>query len=252
MTGRLEGKRAFITGGAQGLGLAFAKAFLAEGAKVIITDIQSEKVKQANEEISGQGGYHHDVTDPDQWASVLARANGMMGGIDVLVHNAGIGAWGSIESDTLESYRKVMAIDCDSVFMGTNAAMPYLKDSQPASVIVISSVAGLKASPNLLAYSTAKAGVAMMSRCIALHCAQAGYDITCNSVHPVFTRTPIIEPMIALKGSQEEGEAALTKNIPLKRLGEPEEVAAIVTYLASNESRFVTGSAFNVDGGITA
>ena len=252
MTGRLEGKRAFITGGAQGLGLEFAKTFLAEGAKVIITDIQAEKVKQANEEIGGQGGYAHDVTDPEQWASVLARANGMLGGIDVLVHNAGIGIWGTVESETLEGYRRVMAIDCDSVFIGTNAAMPYLKESQPASIIVISSVAGQKADPNLLAYNTAKAGVAMMSKSIALHCARSGYDITCTSVHPVFTRTPIIEPMIALKGSQEEGEAALTRNIPLKRLGEPAEVASIVTYLASNESRFVTGSAFNVDGGITA
>lgn len=252
MSGRLAGKRAFITGGAQGLGLEFAKTFLREGAKVIITDIQSDKVSQANEEIGGQGGYTHDVTSPEEWASVLARANGMMGGIDVLVHNAGIGPMGNIETETLEGYRRVMAIDCDSVFIGTQAAMPYLKESQPASVIVISSVAGQMASQHLLAYNTAKAAVAMMSKSIALHCARSGYDITCNSVHPVFTRTPIIEPAIAMKGSREEGEAALTRNIPLRRLGEPSDVAAIVTYLASNESRFVTASAFNVDGGITA
>lgn len=249
---RLKGKKAVITGGAQGLGHAFAKAFLNEGARVVITDIQGDKVSQASQELGCDSGIAHDVTDPEQWTSVLARANASMNGINVLIHNAGIGSFANVETETLENYRRVMAIDCESVFIGTQAALPYLKDNAPSNIVVISSVAGLTADANLMAYCAAKAGVAMMSKTIAIHCARSGYDITCNSVHPVFTRTPILEPMIAMKGSREEGEKALTRGIPLNRLGEPEEVAAMVTYLASDESRFVTGAEFTIDGGLTA
>lgn len=250
--GRLAGKRVLITGGAQGLGLAFAQRFLAEGARVVLTDIQGEQVRAVATEIGADAGLTHDVADPAAWASVVARAAATMGGISVLIHNAGIGTFGNIETETAESYRRVMAVDCDSVFYGTQAAMPHLRAAQPASIVVISSVAGLLADANYLAYNTAKAAVAMMSRSIALHCAKSGLQITCNSVHPVFTRTPIIEPMIAMKQTREEGEAALARRIPMRRLGEPEEVAAMVTYLASDEAKFVTGSAFTIDGGITA
>lgn len=252
MSGRLAGKKALITGGAQGLGLAFAKRFLDEGAQVVISDIQGGKVKEAAEEIGAAAGLQHDVASQEDWKSVVARTAATMGGLNVLIHNAGIGGFGNIETETLENYRKVMAIDTDSVFMGTQAAMPHLKESQPGSIVVISSVAGLKAQGNFLSYCTSKAAVAMLAKTIAMHCARQGYNINCNSVHPVFTRTPILDPMIAMKGSQEEGEAALTKNIPMRRLGEPEEVASMVTYLASDESRFVTGGQFVIDGGMTA
>ena len=252
MGNRLAGKNAFITGGAQGLGLAMGKMFMEEGADVTLTDIQVDKVSEAAESIGAAAGIEHDVTDPQAWADALAAANEQMDGINVLVHNAGIGSWGSVESESLEMYRKVMAIDCDSVFIGSQAAMPYLKDHQPGSIIIISSVAGLMADGNYLAYNTAKAGVAMMSKSIALHCARSGLQIRSNSIHPVFTRTAIIDPMIQLKGSQEAGEKALTRNIPMKRLGEPEEVASMATYLASDESKFVTGTEFRIDGGITA
>ncbi|MEM9809727.1 MAG: SDR family oxidoreductase [Pseudomonadota bacterium] len=252
MAERLKGKKAFITGGAQGLGLAMGKMFMAEGADVTLTDVQTDKVAAEAEALGAAAGIEHDVTSPEAWSAALSAAHEEMGGIDILVHNAGIGSFGNVEGETFEMYRKVCAIDMDAVFIGTQAAMPYLKDSQPASIIIISSVAGLMADGNFLSYNTAKAGVAMMSKSIALHCARQGYQITCNSIHPVFTRTAILDPMIAAKGSQEEGEAALTQGIPMKRLGEPEEVASMATYLASNESNFVTGSEFRIDGGITA
>lgn len=252
MTDRLKGKRAFITGGAQGLGLAMGKMFMSEGADVTLTDVQTDKVAAAAEEMGAAAGIEHDVTSEDAWNAALAAANEEMGGIDILVHNAGIGSFGNIENETFESYRKVCAIDMDSVFIGTQAAMPYLKESQPASIIIISSVAGQVADGNFLSYNVAKAGVAMMSKSIALHCARSRLQITCNSIHPVFTRTAILDPMIDLRGSQEEGEAALTKQIPMRRLGEPDDVAALATFLASDESNFVTASQYNVDGGITA
>ena len=252
MSGRLAGKKALSTGGAQGLGLACGKRFIEEGAQVVLTDIQGGKVKEAADEIGAAAGLQHDVTSPEDWASVGARANATMNGISILIHNAGIGSFGDIETETLEAYRKVMAVDTDSVFIGTQACMPFLKETQPASIVVISSVAGIKAQSSFLAYNTAKAAVAMMSKSIAVHCAKRKYDINCNSVHPVFTKTPIIEPMVGMKATREEGEAALSKYIPMKRLGEPEEVASMVTYLASDEARFVTGSAFTIDGGMTA
>ncbi|MEO1041983.1 MAG: SDR family oxidoreductase [Pseudomonadota bacterium] len=252
MADRLKGKKAFITGGAQGLGLAMGKMFMGEGADVTLTDVQTDKVAAAAEGIGAAAGIEHDVTNEEAWSAALAAANEEMGGIDILVHNAGIGSFGNIETETYETYRNVCAIDMDSVFIGTQAAMPYLKESQPASIIIISSVAGQVADGNFLAYNVAKSGVAMMSKSIALHCARARMQITCNSIHPVFTRTPILDPMIDLRGSQEEGEAALIKQIPMRRLGEPDDVAALATFLASDESNFITGSQYNVDGGITA
>ncbi|NHK26594.1 SDR family oxidoreductase [Parvularcula flava] len=255
--GRLDGKKAFITGAAQGLGACFARMFAEEGALVALTDVQGDKVAETAEAINkdfpgAAFAFEHDVTDHDQWKSVLAEANEAMRGISVLVNNAGIGTMANIEAETWEGYRKVMDIDLDSIFIGTQAALPYLKKNSPASIINISSVAGLMADANLLSYNVAKAGVAMMSKSVALHCAKAGYEIICNSVHPVFTRTPMIDPIVQMGGGGEEGEAKLSRGIPMKRLGEPEEVGHMVVYLASDEAKFVTGSEFRIDGGMTA
>lgn len=255
--GRVSGKKAFITGGAQGLGACFARMLADEGAKVFITDVNSEGAEataaKINEKHPGAAAAaRHDVTSRDEWKSALKAAAGAMGGVDTLINNAGIGTFGNIETATDEDWRRTQAIDVDSIFMGTQEAMPYLKDSQPGSIINISSVAGMIADGNMLAYNTAKAAVWMMSKSIALHCARSGYDIRSNSVHPVFTRTPIIDPLIAMGGGGDEGESRLVQQIPWKRLAEPEDVGYCVLYLASDESRYITASEFKIDGGITA
>lgn len=255
--GRVSGKKAFITGGAQGLGAAFGRLLADEGAKVFLTDVNAEGAKEVaagiNRKHKGAAfSTAHDVTKAEDWERALAEAARAMGGISVLVNNAGVGSFGNIETETYENWRRVQEIDVDSIFIGTKAALPYLKDSQPASIINISSVSGLIADANMLAYNAAKAAVWMMSKSIALHCAKAGYDIRSNSVHPVFTRTPIVEPLIELGGGGEAGEQKLSRQIPLRRLGEPEDIAYAVLYLASDESRFVTAAEFKVDGGITA
>lgn len=255
--GRVSGKKAFITGGAQGLGACFARMLAAEGAKVCVTDVNAEGAENTaaaiNKEYQGAASFFaHDVTSKDDWEKALAGAAKAMDGIDVLINNAGVGGWGNIENETYENWRRTMEIDVDSIFMGTQLAMPYLKESQPASIINISSVAGLIAHGTMLSYNAAKAAVWMMTKSIALHCAAAGYDIRCNSVHPVFTRTPIIDPLVEMGGGGAEGEAKLVRQIPLKRLAEPEDVGYAVLYLASNESRFVTAAEFKIDGGITA
>ncbi len=254
---RLDGKKVVITGAAQGLGECFAHMMAAEGAKVFLTDIQEDKVRAVadavHEKYPGMAGAAlHDVTDEMAWKRVLAEAASAMGGISVLVNNAGIATMGSIETESFENYRRCMSIDLDSVFLGSQAALPHLKDNQPGAIINISSVAGLIADGNLLAYNTAKAGLSMMSKSIAIHCARSRYQITCNSVHPVFTRTPIIDPILAMGGGGDEGEQKLVRQIPMKRLGEPEEVGHMVIYLASDEAKFVTASEFVIDGGISA
>jgi NAD(P)-dependent dehydrogenase (short-subunit alcohol dehydrogenase family) len=255
--GRVSGKKAFITGGAQGLGACFARMLAAEGATVFVTDVNAAGAERTaaaiDRQFPGAASFAaHDVTRREDWERALAAAADFMGGISVLVNNAGVGGWGNIETETMEGWRRTMEIDVDSIFIGTQAAMPYLKASQPASIINISSVAGIIAHGDMMAYNTAKAGVWMLSKSIALHCARAGYDIRCNSVHPVFTRTPIIDPLVALGGGGKAGEDKLKRQIPLARLGEPEDVGYAVLYLASDESRFVTASEFKIDGGITA
>ena len=255
--GRVDGKKVFITGGAQGLGACFGKMLVDEGAKVALTDINfagaEETAAKINEQHPGAAiAIQHDVTKKDEWESALAAAADHMGGISVLINNAGIGTAGNIETETYEGWRRTQEIDVDSIFIGTQLAMPYLKDNQPGSIINISSVAGLIADGMMLSYNAAKSAVWMMSKSIALHCAKSGYDIRSNSVHPVFTRTPIVDPLIALGGGGEEGEKKLVRQIPLKRLGEPEDVGYCILYLASDESRFVTASEFKIDGGITA
>jgi NAD(P)-dependent dehydrogenase (short-subunit alcohol dehydrogenase family) len=255
--GRVQGKKAVITGGAQGLGACFGRMLADEGAKVALTDINfggaEETAAAINEKHPGAAiALQHDVTKRADWERVLDQAAEFMGGVSVLINNAGIGTWGNIETETDEGWRRTHEIDVDSIFIGTQTAMPYLKESQPASVINISSVAGLVADGMMLSYNSAKAAVMHMSKSIALHCAKSGYDIRCNSVHPVFTRTPIVDPLIKLGGGGEEGEKKLVRQIPLRRLGEPEDVGYCILYLASDESRFVTASEFKIDGGITA
>lgn len=255
--GRVAGKKVFITGGAQGLGACFAHMLADEGAKVAVSDVKFEGAEATaaaiNEKHPGAAfAYKHDVVKKEDWEEALGQANEAMGGISVLINNAGVGSWGNIETETLEGWRWCNEIDVDAIFVGTQLAMPYLKDSQPGSIINISSVAGMRADANMLSYNTAKAAVMMMSKSIALHCARSGYDIRCNSVHPVFTRTPIIDPIVNLGGGGEEGEKKLVRQIPLKRLGEPEDVGYCILYLASDESRYVTASEFKIDGGITA
>ena len=250
--GRVDGKKAFITGGAQGLGACFARMLADEGAKVAVSDINAKGAEETaaaiNEKNPGAAfAFGHDVTKHEEWEAALAGAADAMGGISVLINNAGIGSYGSIESESFENWRRVQEIDVDAIFIGTQLAMPYLKDNQPGSIINISSVSGLRADGNFLSYNAAKSAVLMMSKSIALHCARAGYDIRSNSVHPVFTRTPILEPMLG-----DGDETRLTRQIPLKRLGEPEDVGYCILYLAADESRFVTGSKFMIDGGITA
>jgi NAD(P)-dependent dehydrogenase (short-subunit alcohol dehydrogenase family) len=257
MTGRLAGKIAFITGAAQGLGEATARMFVAQGAQVALTDLNAAKVAAVADSLNASHpgaarAWGHDVTSEGAWQTVLAEAAAHFGGLHVLVNNAGIGSLGSVEDETLERWQQVFAVDVDSIFLGCKHAMPLMRASgRMGSIINISSIAGIVAARNYAAYNAAKAAVLHLSKSVALHGANMTPQIRSNSVHPAFVKTPILEG-IAGSAPLELVHAKLARQIPLGRLGEPEEVAYLVTYLASDESSFVTGAEFKIDGGISA
>lgn len=243
--GRLQGKRAFVTGGASGLGAAIVRRFADEGASVIIADIDAE----AGEALAAETGARFvplDVTREDSWQAALSTCEAL----DVLVNNAGITTLGSIEEVTLDQLRHEFDVDVVGVFLGTKLALPRLLP-HGGSVINMSSMAGLRAQGHLVAYNAAKAAVTLMTKSCALHFAEKGYPIRCNSVHPGAIHTPIIDKVLAQSDDPEALYASFVATHPIGRLGKPEEIAAICVYLASDESAFATGAEFRIDGGST-
>ena len=254
---RVQGKKALVTGAARGLGAAIARMLARHGAKLALTDIDLEGAAAVAAQIDGECGagtaraFRHDVRDERQWIDVLGRAAGAMGGLSVLVNNAGVVAIGTVESLPLEDWKRSIEVNLDSVFLGCRHALGHMRAHQPGSIVNISSISGLIAAHNLAAYNATKAAVWLLSKSVALHCAREGLDIRCNSVHPSYVRTAILDAMVG------DGDAAtvldkLARQIPLKRLGEPEDVAYAALYLASDESRFMTGAELKLDGGISA
>lgn len=253
---RVADKIALVTGGAQGLGAATAALLAREGARVALTDVNLEGAERQAAAINAEHAeaaiaLEHDVTDPARWQAVLEAIVATFGGLHILVNNAGIGSVGSVEDETLENWRRVHSIDLDSVFFGCKYAIPHMARSGGGSIVNISSISGLIAGHNMAAYNSAKAAVTHLSKSVALHCARAGNDIRSNSVHPVFVDTPILDDMAAKIG-REETLAKLARQVPIGRVGEPDDVAYAVLYLASDESKFVTGAELKVDGGISA
>ena len=186
--------------------------------------------------------------------ALIAAAVADLGGLSVLVNNAGVGGpLAFVEQDTIENWQRQYEINLRSIMLGAKHAMPHLRASAPASIINISSIAGLAAAPGMGAYNATKAAVWMYTKTLALEAAKADWNVRCNSVHPVFIKTPILDPFIAMAGGDEDkAHERLARGIPLKRIGEPDDVAYCVLYLASDESKFVTGSEFKIDGGMTA
>jgi NAD(P)-dependent dehydrogenase (short-subunit alcohol dehydrogenase family) len=254
---RAAGKKVFITGAAGGLGAAMARMFARHGAKVFLTDIDAAAVIALAEEINREHGETvawataQDVRDETAWIECLGQAAKAMGGVSVLVNNAGIGSLGSVEKIELKEWRRVMSINVESILLGCKYAMQYLRAEQPASIVNISSLAAFKVDPDYTAYNTSKAAVAMLTKSVAMDCARQRIDVRCNSVHPAFVRTGIVAPFFDALG-EEEATRKLTRGIPLHRLGEPDDVAYAVLYLASDESRYVTAAELVVDGGACA
>jgi len=255
MAGRLDGKVALLTGGASGLGLASARLMVREGARVVLADVARDAGERAAAEIGPNASFMAlDVTDEARWAEVVDATVARHGKLNVLLNSAGI-AWpdGSIESCSLADFRRMMAINAEGTFLGCKSAVRAMKgSSEGCSIVNISSVAGLVSGWSMAAYSPSKGAVRLLTKSVALHCARAGYPIRCNSVHPAFIQTPMVQQGIDADSDPERALRRMRRQVPLGRIGEPDDIAYMVLYLASDESKFVTGAEMVVDGGCTA
>ena len=260
MTGRVADKTAIVTGAASGIGRGCALVLAREGANVVVTDIDRSGGHQVVEEIVQAGGracfMSHDVTQEEAWVEVIAATVQQFGGLHILVNNAGIGVGGSIVEMRLEDWQRQQAINLDGVFLGIKHAIPAMCDSGYGSIINLSSVAGMKGAPGLAAYNATKGGVRLLSKGVALECTQNQWPVRVNSVHPGVIDTPIwskVNPEYLEEGANSvDLDAMVETGVPMGTVGYPEDIANGVLYLASAESRYVTGTELVIDGGLCA
>jgi NAD(P)-dependent dehydrogenase (short-subunit alcohol dehydrogenase family) len=251
---RVRGKVAIVTGAAGGLGRAQALLLAKEGAKVVLTDIDQAAGKKVVEEIQSLGGeaifIRHDVTSESDWMKVMTETKERFGRLDVLVNNAGVFLAKAIEEMTLEEWRRVMAVNVDGVLLGTKHAIKLMKKNEGGSIINLSSAGGLVGTVDTSAYNTSKGAVRMFTKAAALECSKAGHDynIRVNSIHPGVIESPLAESIL---GDEDSKRTALSWH-PIGHFGDPGDVAYGVLYLASDESKFLTGAELVIDGGWTA
>ncbi len=239
--GRLRDKVILITGGAGAVGSAVAEAVVQQGGIAIDTDLGSRE------------GIDHvlDVTAEADWQRVIGAVEASAGRLDGLVNAAGIAEIGTVEDTSYADFRRTMAINVDGTFLGCKYALALMKRTG-GSIVNISSVSGLIGGHNLAAYNASKGAVRLLSKSVALHGARLDPPVRCNSVHPTFLEGPMTDAIIKPSRNPEETKARMTRDIPLKRFGRPSEVADMCVYLLSDESAFVTGAEFAIDGGLTA
>jgi len=238
---RLNDKIVLITGAAGAIGQAVAAAVKREGGVAISTDL------------AGHAGIDHvlDVTAEQDWLGVLARIERVHGRIDGLVNAAGIALLASIEDTDYASWRRVLAVNLDGTFLGCKHALALLKRGG-GSIVNISSISGIVGGHNLAAYNASKGGVRLLTKSVALHGARLKPPVRANSVHPAFLDGPMVDDILAQTGRPDIARGQIVRDIPLGRLGTPAEVAELCVYLLSDESAFVTGAEFAIDGGLTA
>jgi len=256
---RLEGKVALITGAARGIGEAIARAFVHEGARVYLSDINDSLGTETTARLGDSARYIHlDVRKEQNWAAATSYLLGAHGRIDVVVNNAGITGFedGDLMQDpenaTLSAWRSVHETNLDGVFLGCKYAIKAMRPNKAGSIINISSRSGLVGIPGAAAYASSKAAVRNHTKSVALYCAEQGLQVRCNSIHPAAILTPMWEPMLGNGPDREARMAELVSDTPLRRFGLPEEVAALAVLLASDEATYVTGTELNIDGGLLA
>lgn len=252
---RLAGKVALVTGAASGIGEGIARAFVAEGAVVYVTDLDDERGRRVVASLGGSARYVSlDVREEAQWIAVTEA----IGRLDVVVNNAGItGFEGTVarhdpENASLADWRAVMATNLDGTFLGCKHAIRAMRATGEGSIINISSRSGLVGIPAAAAYAASKAAVRNHTKTVALYCAEQGWAIRCNSIHPAAILTPMWEPMLGEGEGREARMASFVRDVPLGRFGSVEEVAALAVLLASDEVKYMTGAELTLDGGLLA
>jgi NAD(P)-dependent dehydrogenase (short-subunit alcohol dehydrogenase family) len=256
---QVSGKVAIVTGGASGIGEACAETLAREGASVLITDIDDTLGKGVVEHIAKSGGkahyLRHDVRDEAAWPGIVAEAEKRYGRLDIMVANAGIGIMSPIATMTLADWQRQQAINLDGVFLSIKHSIPAMKRAGGGSIVLMSSVAGLRGAPGLAAYSATKGGVRLLAKSVALE--HAADNIRCNSVHPGIIATPIWEKIpTGAEGNRRNApidpkeRAAAT--VPLPRVGEAQDIANGVLFLCTDAGNYITGQELVIDGGMTA
>jgi NAD(P)-dependent dehydrogenase (short-subunit alcohol dehydrogenase family) len=251
--GRVEGKVALVTGGGMGLGRAACDLLAAEGAAVWCTDISGEHGMETVRRIRNRGSKAEflqlDVSNCDQWPPVMDAIAAAHARLDIVVNNAGIAYAGNIEDASLEQWRHTMTVNVDGVFLGCKHGVSAMKKTGGGSIINLSSIDGIIGEAELAAYCASKGAVRTLTKAVAIHCAEKKYGIRCNSIHPGYIWTPQTERYLRDLGRLEEEREKAVSRHPIGFLGEPNDVAFMVLYLASDESKFVTGAEMVVDGG---
>ena len=255
MAGRLAGKTALITGGASGIGAAAARRFAEEGAQVLLADIQVEKGEALAAELGG-GFIRLDVTHEADWAAAADEARRRFGGLTTLFHSAGISEPAHIEAETLDHFRRTLAVNTEGAFLAARTGAALMREGRGGSIILTASTMGARGGDFLVAYAASKWAVRGIVRATALPGAGAGYDVRCNAILPGAIHTEMVERYVAAGEAQgatrEQVLGGFAVQHPMNRLGAPREAADAVVFLASDESSFITGVDLPVDGGFLA
>ncbi len=252
--GRVDGKVALVTGAASGLGEAIARKLHSEGAKVVVADIDADRGRQVADDIGeGAAFVTLDVSSDDSWAEAISATQDVFGELTVLVTSAGISMPTPIDDMDLDLWQKHIDINLKGSMLGCKNALPAMKASgKPSSIVFISSTQASSPMSNHVAYAASKAGVLGMAKAIGKYCAEQGDPIRVNAIQPGAIHTPMLESYLAAMPDREEALAFFGSAHPMNRVGQPDEVAKAVLFLASDDSSFTTGAAVPVDGGLLA
>jgi 3(or 17)beta-hydroxysteroid dehydrogenase len=245
--GRLAGKVAIITGAAKGLGEADARMFVREGARVVLTDVDRENGERVAAELGDMAEFRYlDVRHDAEWKVLVDDVALRHGKLDILVNNAGVVELGDIETQTEKDYRFIMAVSADGTWFGCQHAVRVMKETGGGSIVNMASIASVQGESAVAAYCAAKGAVEALTRAVAVHCAKSGYNIRCNSIHPAGVLTPMVMEVGRQAALMRGAEEALNAG-PVTKLGEPDDIAYTVLFLASDESKFINGAAIRAD-----
>jgi 3(or 17)beta-hydroxysteroid dehydrogenase len=252
---RVEKKVAIVTGGSSGIGRAVCTKLAKEGAEIVVADINKLEGEKTVDSIDSKSIFIQlDVTDESQWQKVVEETLKKFGKLNILVNCAGIGISGVFEETTLEDWNRIIAVNLTGLFLGCKHGVIGMKqaDQVNGSIVNVSSIAGVVGGGDIAAYSASKGGVTTLTKSIALSCAERGLPIRCNSVHPTYVDSEMLDPISELYPDRDAMRAAMSENIPIGRMATPEDIANSILFLASDESSVMTGSTMMVDGGTTA